>query len=171
MPENIQWGVIVTATTALAVIWILLRVRKWLRRRRPPTIHQKLQKYQPSGDDFAAKRRAESEKIIATSSGSELVGYRVVRQVEAVFVDGFRRPEEAVEGLKAVAAMKGANALLHVRHEPIGSGRYSASGDAVIIESLEPEIPAIPDIETDAIGDDDENRPGDSGDSGLDLNA
>ncbi len=89
-------------------------------------------------------------KIIATSSGGELAGFRVVRQVEAVFVDGFRRPEEAVEGLKAVAAMKGANALLHVRHEPIGSGRYSASGDAVIVESLEPETP--PDVLADAEG-------------------
>ncbi|GJM24208.1 MAG: hypothetical protein DHS20C16_06230 [Phycisphaerae bacterium] len=150
MPENTQWRVVVAGTVALAVIWMLLRVRKWLKRRSTPKIHPRLQKYQPSQDDFAAKRREESAKIIATSSGESLVGYRIVRQVEAVFVDGFRRPEEAVEGLKAVAAMKGANAVLCVRHEPIGSGRYSASGDAVIVESIEPESPPPTVEQTDA---------------------
>jgi hypothetical protein len=150
MPENFQWPFVVVGTCTLLAIWILLRIRRWLRRRRPPKIHPRLQKYQPSHDDFAAKRREEAGKITATSSGGSLVGYRVVRQVEAVFVDGFRRPEEAVEGLKAVAAMKGANAILHVRHEPIGSGRYSASGDAVIVESIEPE--AAPKIHTPKTG-------------------
>ncbi len=138
MPSELQWQIVVASTVMVASIWILMRIRKWFRRRRPPTIHPKLQKYQPTDDDFASKRRAESAKIIATSSGDVLAGYRVIRQVEAVFVDGFRRPEEAVEGLKAVAAMKGANAVLRVRHEPIGSGRYSASGDAVIVESIDP---------------------------------
>lgn len=140
---DMQWRLMLWGAAALGVSWLLLRIRKWLRRRRPPKIHPKLQKYQPTDSDFAANRRAESSKIVATSSGSELVGYRVVRQVEAVFVDGFRRPEEAVEGLKAVAGMKGANALLHVRHEPIGSGRYAASGDAVIVESTvsDPDLP------------------------------
>lgn len=133
-----QWQIVVWATVLLVTCWVLFRIRRWLRRRRPPTIHPKLQKYQPTDTDFAANRRAESAKIVATSSGSELAGYRVVRQVEAVFVDVFRRPEEAVEGLKAVAAMKGANALLHVRHEPIGSGRYAASGDSVVVEEHQP---------------------------------
>ncbi len=138
MPSELQWKIVVAAAVVLAAIWTVLRIRRWLRRKQPPKIHPKLQKYQPSHDDFAAQRHEESQKIIATSSGESLVGYRVIRQVEAVFVDGFRRPEEAVEGLKAVAAMKGANAVLRVRHEPIGSGRYSASGDAVIVESTEP---------------------------------
>ncbi|NOX59786.1 MAG: hypothetical protein GXP29_13155 [Planctomycetes bacterium] len=137
MPENSQWRVVVWGTAALALFWASSKIRRWLRRRRPAKIHPKLQKFQPTDDDFAAKRRVESEKIVATSSASSLVGYRVVKQIEAVFVDGFRRPEEAVEGLKAVAAMKGANAVIHVRHERIGEGRYAASGDAVVVEPVD----------------------------------
>jgi uncharacterized protein YbjQ (UPF0145 family) len=56
-----------------------------------------------------------------------------VEQVEAVVVDGFRRPEEAIEGLKAAAALKGANAVTHVHTERTSSGRCSARGDAVIV--------------------------------------
>ena len=40
-----------------------------------------------------------------------------------------------MEGLKAVAAMKGANALINVRHESTSSGHYTAAGDADIAEN------------------------------------
>lgn len=87
-------------------------------------------------------RHAEAAKIIATSSAGGIAGYEIVRQIEAVFVDGFRRPEESLEGLKAVAAMKGANAVANVRHERSSSGRYSASGDAVVVRPIEADVPA-----------------------------
>lgn len=134
MSPEFQQTVVVTAAAALAVIWIALRVRRFIRRRRPPRIHPKLARYQ-YGEGVSKLRSEEAQKIIATSSTNQIAGYQVVRQIEAVFVDGFRRPEEAIEGLKAASAMKGANAVLNVRHNPSSMGRYSAAGDAVVVES------------------------------------
>lgn len=118
-------------------IYVLRVVRHVRRRRRKPTIHPLLQKY---GQEHAApspavvaQRRAEAEKIVATSSTPHIAGYEIVEQVEAIFVDGFARPEDALEGLKAVAAMKSANAVTNVRHDRSASGRCTASGDAVIV--------------------------------------
>lgn len=131
-----QFKIVVGATAVLAVVWIAIRVRRFIRRRRAPRIHPNLQKYQPD-EDIAARRRREADKILATSSSQQIAGYRIVRQIEAVFVDGFRKPEDAIEGLKAVAAMKGANAMTNVRHAPAALGRYSASGDAVLVRALD----------------------------------
>ena len=139
MSPDLQWNIVVVATVVLATIWIVVRLRRLQRRRRPPKIHPQLQKYQPASD-VGAERRREAEKIIATSSTTEVAGYRVVRQIEAVFVDGLRWPEEAVAGLKAVAAMKGANGVINVRHAPSSTGKYSASGDAVVLEPIGDEV-------------------------------
>lgn len=136
MSPETQWRLVIGATVFLAVAWIAIRVRRWLRRRRPPRIHPKLAKYQQS-NDVAQLRHREAQKILATSSTDAIAGYRVVRQIEAVFVDGFRRPEEAVEGLKAASAMKGANAVINVRHSPSSMGRYCATGDAVVVQTAE----------------------------------
>jgi len=121
----------------IVVLWIVRRVRRAARRRRPPTIHPLLQKY---GEDqtepdvaFLAKRRTEAARIMATSSTAVIAGYEIVEQVEAVFVDGFRRPEDALEGLKAAAALKDATAVVNVRQKRDPSGRCSAQGDAVIV--------------------------------------
>ena len=77
-----------------------------------------------------------AERIMATSSSGLLAGFEILRQVEAVYVDGFRHPEEALVGLKAAAAMKGANALIHVSHERTTAGRCTARGDAVIVKAM-----------------------------------
>ena len=50
------------------------------------TIPANATKYQP-GSNVGAERSREAENIIATSSTGEVAGYRVVRQIEAVFVD------------------------------------------------------------------------------------
>ena len=134
MSPDTQWNLVVGAAVFLVVVWIALRIQRWLRRRRPPRIHPNLAKYQ-EGEDVAQLRRAEAQKILATSSTDSIAGYRIIRQIEAVFVDGFRRPEEAVEGLKSASAMKGANAVINVHHSPSSMGRYSASGDAVVVQS------------------------------------
>ncbi|MBN1510495.1 MAG: hypothetical protein JXB13_00635 [Phycisphaerae bacterium] len=119
----------------LGVLWRY--VRRWRRCRRssrPVRLHPNLQKY--SGpQQLATERRREAQKVLTTSSTAQITGYEIVEQVEAVFVDGFSRPEEALEGLKAAAALKGANALVNVRQERSSAGRYSASGDAVKVAS------------------------------------
>ena len=136
--------------TLLILMSVYRRLRRVIRRRRPVRLHPKLQKYgaehaQPT-EELTAQRRTEAERIIATSSTEAIAGYDVMEQVEAVYVDGFIRPEEALEGLKAVAAMKGANAMTNVRRERGSDRRCSARGDAVIVRktaaSAGPELPS-----------------------------
>ncbi len=84
--------------------------------------------------ELARERRLQAEKIISTSSTERVAGYDIVQQVEAVFVEGFRTPEEAIEGLKASASLKGANAVINLRYDRTAAGRCSASGDAVVVK-------------------------------------
>lgn len=126
---------------ALAVL-LLLRalwrgVGRALRRRRPPTIHPKLQKYNVDHAELDRERREQALLIAATSTGNRLAGYRIVRQVEAVFVEGYRTPEDAMIALKAAAAGYGANAILNVRTERTAAGRCTASGDAVVVAPIQ----------------------------------
>lgn len=137
------WQVKVAAAliVALVVIALAKRVRRAMRRRRSPApLHPKLQPY--AGRDrkvdakLTAERRELAGTIVATSSTAGAVGYEIVEQIEAVFVDGFRNAQDALEGLKAVAAMKSANAVINVHQERDDQGRFSASGDAVIVRKL-----------------------------------
>jgi hypothetical protein len=134
MPPELKY---IWVAAAVLVGLLILRsavrgVRRRLRRRHPPRLNPKLQQY---GDqaDLVRARREEAAKIVATSTTDRIVGYTIVEQVEAVVVDGFRRPEEAIEGLKAAAALKGANAVTRVHTERTSSGRCCARGDAVIV--------------------------------------
>ncbi len=135
-----KFRVLLALLALTIVLWFVRRISRIFRRRRPPTIHPKLQKYgqesAPPSVELTAKRRAEAAKIVATSSMIEIVGYDVVQQVEAIFVDGFRHPEDALEGLKALAAMKGANAVINVRHERGPADRCRAQGDAVVVSKV-----------------------------------
>jgi hypothetical protein len=126
------WGIVILiALLVLRVIW--RGIRGAFRRRRPATIHPKLQKYNVDYEELNRQREEQATVIIATSTGNRLAGYRVKRQVEAVFVDGCRSPEEAMLALKAAAAERGANAILNVRTERTTAGKCSASGDAVVV--------------------------------------
>ena len=139
--EGLGWGggIAVVAIALAIVIWLLSRFFRMFRRRRPPGLHPKLQQYGGMDPAFMAKRHAEASRILATSSTGEITGYTIIRQVEAVFVDGFRRAEDALEGVKAAAAMKGANGVTNVRHERGNMGRWSAAGDAVVIQEGGPQ--------------------------------
>ena len=122
--------VLVAVVAVLAGVWIWLKISA---SRRMPKIHPRLQKYAGPDAEYARKRREEASRIVATSSTQNIAGYEIVEQFETVFVDDFRRPEEAIEGVKAVAAMKGANAIVNLKHDRTLAGRSSASGDAVIV--------------------------------------
>jgi hypothetical protein len=139
----------IAALIAVLVIWRIVRRghRAW-RRSRPPRLNPRLQKY-AGAETLDARRRGEAGKIEATSTTPEIAGYRTIEQVDAVFVDGFARPEEAMEGLKASAALKGANALVNVRQERTGPGRYAASGDGVRIGRIP--TPTPPEPEDDSV--------------------
>jgi len=142
-----NWVLLALALVTLLILGnVYRRLRLMIRRRRPVRLHSKLQKYgaehaQPT-EELIAQRRIEAEQIIATSSTEAIAGYEIMEQVEAVYVDGFIRPEEALEGLKAVAAMKGANAVTNVRRERGSDRRCSASGDAVIVRKTAASVSA-----------------------------
>jgi Na+-transporting methylmalonyl-CoA/oxaloacetate decarboxylase gamma subunit len=125
---------IVALIVLLVLIKIVRAVLRAMRRRRPAKIHPKLQKYAEEDASRLAERGRQAAKIITTSSRAEIAGYRVMRQVEAVFVDGYRDPGDAIEGLKATAALKGANAVINLQHQRTAAGRCTASGDAVVVE-------------------------------------
>jgi len=135
-----QFKILLVLVALLFVIWSYRRLVRAIKRRRPPKLNPKLRKYGDNRGDpqefVAAQRRQEAAKILATSSTPQIAGYELIEQLDAVFVDGFRRPEEALEGLKATAAMKGANAVTSVRHTHGPSGKCSATGDAVIVRKL-----------------------------------
>jgi hypothetical protein len=81
-----------------------------------------------------AEIRALGEKIIATSSTGEIAGFTLVRQIEAVFSDGEKSADMAVDLVKARAVRKGANAVIHLQTRQTPSGKWAASGDAVVVE-------------------------------------
>lgn len=131
---------IIWVVSILAGLLVLTRlwrgVSRAIRRRRPPTIHPALQKYSIDHAALDRERQRQAAAIIATSTGSRLTGFRIIRQVEAVFVEGFRTPEEALTALKAAAVKRGANAVLNVRTERSMAGRCTASGDAVLVSAI-----------------------------------
>jgi hypothetical protein len=140
VPES-YWPWIVRGAVAMVGLLVLRaiwgRVARVLRRRRPPIINPKLAKYSVDHAELDKKRREWAKKIVATSTSARLAGFKIVRQVEAVFVEGYRSPEEAMIALKAAAAERGANSILNVGTERTAAGRCSASGDAVIVATIQ----------------------------------
>lgn len=128
---------------ALAVLVALVvgrrvwrRVQRFRRSRRPVVLHPSLQKYGIDPEEAARERHELASQIVATSSGERLAGYEIVQQIEAVFVEGFRTPAEAIDGLKAEAVRCGANAVINVRPDRSLAGRCGASGDAVRVNRI-----------------------------------
>lgn len=138
------------ALIVLRKIWSA--VWRQIRLSRPPRIHPSLARYNVDRVEVQRRQRELAAGVVATSTSNRLVGYRLVRQVEAVFVEGFSTPEDAVIALKATAVERGANAILNVTTEHTAAGRCVASGDAVVVSPLtiaptrvsNPSRPAIP---------------------------
>jgi uncharacterized protein YbjQ (UPF0145 family) len=127
-----HWGSLLLVLVGLLVLLRLSRsLARFIRRRRPPRIHPRLQKYNVDHAELLRQQQEAAGGIIATSTTARLAGYRIEQQVEAVFVEGYRTPEEAMTALKASAAQKGANAILNVHTERTAAGRCTAGGDAV----------------------------------------
>ena len=133
------------ALIVLIVVWaVWRRLARVIRRRRPPRIHPKLAKYNIDHAQLDRQRRELAAGIVATSTGARLAGFRIVRQVDAVFVEGHRTPEEALIALKAAAAERGANALLNVQTERTAAGKCAASGDAIVAAPFAAKPPPRP---------------------------
>ena len=133
-PDWLTTDRILIGVAALAVLGVIGRVRRSMRRRRPVRLNPKLAKYgEPNQAAVQADMEA-SRKIIATSSTEAVAGYRIVQQIEAVFIDGCRTPDDAIAALKASAGRRGANALINLRQQRTAAGRCTAQGDAVVVK-------------------------------------
>ena len=101
---------------------------------------------------YLERRQAELEqlagRIIATSSTDSIIGFSLVRQIEAVFADGHPTPEQAVLALKAIAAEKGANGIINLHSTRPPAGKCMAYGDAVIMNPIaeQPKTGGITDV-------------------------
>lgn len=131
------WALIAAAGITLIILRkIWWAVWRQIRLSRGPRIHPALRKYNVDRVELQRRQREQAAGIVATSTSNRLAGYRLVRQVEAVFVEGFSSPEDALIALKAAAAERGANAILNVKTEHTAAGRCTASGDAVVVAPL-----------------------------------
>jgi len=135
-----MWQVRLAAAVLVLIIMLMIlrKIRRAIRRRGPVKLHPKLQKYgrgyyDAPDPEHLAQQRDQAQQIVATSSNSTIVGFEIVEQVEAVYVDGFHTSDDAMQGLKAMAAMKGANAIVNTTRGKDPSANYTAAGDAVIV--------------------------------------
>ncbi len=124
----------------LVVLAVLQRlfggIWRMARRRKAPKLHPKLQRYAGRSDADIEAARLAAENIITTSSTGTIAGYDIVRQIDAVFVEGHRAQGEAIAALKAVAGRRGANAIINVTQQHTAAGRCSAQGDAVLVRPV-----------------------------------
>ncbi|HVP10679.1 MAG TPA: hypothetical protein VMV94_05755 [Phycisphaerae bacterium] len=137
LENNRRLLIIITAILLALVILqrIYSRVRRMIRSCRPAELNPKLQKYAGWTETDAQADRLAAEKIIATSSTARIAGYDVLRQIEAVFVEGHRSPDEATRALKTAAGRLGANAIINLSQQRTVAGRCAAQGDAVVVQS------------------------------------
>jgi uncharacterized protein YbjQ (UPF0145 family) len=130
-------GWIIAATAVLVALTLLQRAGRAIKRRQPPgPLHPRLAAYAGKSEQEVEADRQAAAQIVATSSTDAIAGYEIVRQIEAIFVDGYRSPEEAVMGLKVSAAGRGANAIVNLSQQRTAAGRCTAQGDAVSVRPL-----------------------------------
>src|SRR5262249_28528264 len=85
---NHRWLIFAVVVVILALV-IAERVRRFQRRHsQPAALNPRLAKYGGKSAAEAEADRKNAEKIVATSSTSSVAGYDLVRQIEAVFVEG-----------------------------------------------------------------------------------
>lgn len=136
VPISVWLIIIAVGITLIVLRRIIASIWRQIRLSRPARIHPSLAKYNVDRVELQKRQRELAAGVVATSTSNRLVGYRLVRQVEAVFVEGFASPEDALIALKATAVERGANAILNVNTEHTAAGRCTASGDAVLVSSL-----------------------------------
>lgn len=109
--------------------------RRYAERRQFAWRARELRVRQQSREAQLREMRTLAAEIVATSSTGTIVGFELVRQIEAIFSEGHKSPAEAVEGIKALARLKGANAIIHLHSERLASGTCQARGDAVVVRA------------------------------------
>ena len=131
--------VVVLVATAAGIIVLVLAVRLWQRWRWSAYLSRRrreLRKQQRAIDARQQEIERLAGRIVSTSSTTTIAGFEIVRQIEAVFADGHPSQSRAVEALKALAAEKGANALINLGSARLPSGKCVAQGDAVVVRPV-----------------------------------
>ena len=132
--------------TLVVLLGLLMLQRMWRgirRRRKPAPLHPRLQAYAGRTDADIAADQVDASRIVATSSTPSIVGYQLVRQIEAVYVEGHRTPNDAIMALKAAGARRGANAIINLSQSRASGGRCTAQGDAVVVRPDGEQTPAV----------------------------
>lgn len=127
---------IILAAAGFILLVLVLRVigrrrerAAWARRR--AELHRTYEQVRLEQEEI----RELAARIEATSSTSRIAGFSIVRQIETVFTDGRPSSAAAVELAKALAARKGANALINLHTQQTPAGKWVASGDAVVVRA------------------------------------
>jgi hypothetical protein len=128
---------IVAGAAALIVLVILLRI---IGKVRYDVANARLRaELRREKDELQVQQeeaRQLAETIVATSSTARVAGYAIVRQIETVFAEAKPSSAAAVEAVKTLAAQKGANALVNLQSRQMPSGKWSASGDGVMVKLI-----------------------------------
>jgi hypothetical protein len=132
---------VIALLSAFAAMILLSAIAKWLQNRSEASRARRERDELRRQRGFVALHQQEVERmasqILATSSTAAIAGFEVLRQIEAVFTDGHPSPARAVEMLKAMAAERGANAVINLATERLSTGKCVARGDAVLVRPLE----------------------------------
>ncbi len=136
---------IVLGAGAIILLGLLLSIiGRWRQRRRTSEIQASVRKSVAERERRAAERTQLADRILATSSTGQLLGFEIVRQIETVFSDGEPASSESVAAIKSAAAHKGANALINVQVRQSPGGKWIASGDAIVVRPTTPPPPPAP---------------------------
>lgn len=128
---------IVAAALGLIVLVVVLRIIG-RRREAAAAAHRRAELRQAYDSVHLRKEEIKrlAEQITATSSTNRVTGFTIVRQVETIFTDGQASSVAAVELAKALAAQKGGNAVVNFQTRQTPTGKWVASGDAVVVRIL-----------------------------------
>lgn len=128
----------------LIVLMLIARFLRWRREARYAS-QRRQELRQRHGFLYVQQQEVQrlASRIIATSSQATIAGFEITRQIEALFTDGHPTPTQAVDVLKAMAAEKGANALINLDSQRQANQRFGARGDAVLVRPTAAEASAV----------------------------
>ncbi len=80
------------------------------------------------------QKRIDRLMEMPTAGSPHLIGYRILRQIRMVRVDDCDTDNEADLRLREEAEKAGARGIINMKIRPYPGGKFSAQGDAVVLE-------------------------------------
>jgi len=88
----------------------------------------------PAREHEREQERVERLMQMPTSSRSHIIGYRIIRQIRLIRVDDCATDDQADLRLREEAQTAGAHGIINMQVRPYPGGKFSAQGDAVVLE-------------------------------------